>query len=184
MLCVARAGGERREARSGARGLPDRESEQQRGKHPDQQMLHHSVAGGRCLRLRLGGSACGADALAAIVAGLGGHEHVQERSEIDVAACREREPDVGANGVVVAIDLAKIDSYERKNDNRTTVLSRITTLRGQEPWPGYDELTVAEIEAVLGEGDEQRAKDVAAYERAHKNRAGVLRSAERETANA
>ena len=82
------------------------------------------------------------------------------------------------------IDLAKIDSYERKNDNRTTVLSRITALRGQEPWPGYDELTVAEIEAVLGEGDEQRAKDVAAYERAHKNRAGVLRSAERETANA
>jgi hypothetical protein len=27
---------------------------------------------------------------------------------------------------------------------------------------GYDELTVAEVEAVLGEGDEQRAKDVAA----------------------
>ena len=82
------------------------------------------------------------------------------------------------------IDLAKVDSYERKNDNRTTVLSRITALRRQEPWPGYDELTVAEIEAVIGEGDEQRTKDVAAYERAHKNRAGVLRSAERETANA
>jgi len=82
------------------------------------------------------------------------------------------------------IDLAKVDSYERKNDNRTTVLSRISALRRQEPWPGYDELTVAEIEAVLGEGDEQRTKDVAAYERAHKNRAGVLRSAEHETANA
>ena len=36
----------------------------------------------------------------------------------------------------------------------------------------------------IGEGDEQRTKDVAAYERAHKNRTGVLRSAERETANA
>ena len=82
------------------------------------------------------------------------------------------------------IDLAKVDAYERKNDNRTTVLSRVSALRRQEPWPGYDELTVAEIEAVLGEGDEQRTKDVAAYERAHKNRAGVLRSAERETANA
>ena len=82
------------------------------------------------------------------------------------------------------IDLARVDSYERKNDNRTTILSRITTLRRQEPWPGYDELTVAEIEAVIGEGDEQRTKDVAAYERAHKNRTGVLRSAERETANA
>jgi ferritin-like metal-binding protein YciE len=82
------------------------------------------------------------------------------------------------------IELAKVDSYERKNDNRATVLSRITALRGQEPWPGYDELTVAEIEAVLSEGDEQRAKDVVAYERSHKNRAGVLKSAERETSNA
>ncbi len=82
------------------------------------------------------------------------------------------------------VDLAKVDSYERKNDNRTTVLSRITALRRQEPWPGYDELTVAEIEAVIGEGDEQLTKDVAAYERAHKNRTGVLRTAERETANA
>jgi ferritin-like metal-binding protein YciE len=82
------------------------------------------------------------------------------------------------------IDLAKVDSYERKNDNRTTVLTRITALRRHEPWPGYDELTVAEIGAVLGETDGQRTKDVAAYERAHKNRAGVLRSAEREAANA
>ncbi|MGB0096670.1 MAG: hypothetical protein WBP81_29545, partial [Solirubrobacteraceae bacterium] len=81
------------------------------------------------------------------------------------------------------IDLAKIDSYERKHDNRTTVLSRITALRHAEPWPGYDELTVAEIEAVLSEGDEQHLKDLVAYERAHKNRAGVLKAADRETAN-
>jgi ferritin-like metal-binding protein YciE len=82
------------------------------------------------------------------------------------------------------IDLAKVDSYERRNDNRTTVLSRITALRREEPWPGYDELTVAEIEAVVGEGDEQRASDVVSYERAHKNRAGVIHSAERDTAKA
>jgi len=82
------------------------------------------------------------------------------------------------------IDLAKVDSYERKNDNRTTVLSRITSLRGSEPWPGYDELTASEVQSVLGEGDEQRVKDVASYERTHKNRAGVLKAAERETANA
>ena len=82
------------------------------------------------------------------------------------------------------IDLAKVNSYERKSNNRTTVLSRISALRGREPWPGYDELTVAEIEGVLDEGDEQRAKDVVAYERAHKNRAGVLKSAQREAATA
>ena len=33
------------------------------------------------------------------------------------------------------IDLAKVDAYERKNQNRTTVLSRISTLRGDEPSP-------------------------------------------------
>ena len=54
------------------------------------------------------------------------------------------------------IDLAKVDSYERKHQNRTTVLERITSLRGDEPWPGYDELTVAEVQAALGEADDDR----------------------------
>jgi ferritin-like metal-binding protein YciE len=82
------------------------------------------------------------------------------------------------------IDLAKIDSYERKNQNRSTVLSRISSLRGDEPWPGYDELTAAEVQAVLSEGDDERAEQVRSYERAHKNRAGVLKAAEREHSNA
>ncbi len=81
------------------------------------------------------------------------------------------------------IDLAKIDAYERKNQNRTTVLSRITSLRGDEPWPGYDELTASEVQSVLSEGDEERVEQVRAYERSHKNRAGVLKAAERELAN-
>jgi ferritin-like metal-binding protein YciE len=78
------------------------------------------------------------------------------------------------------IDLAKVDSYERKGQNRTTVLNRISSLRGDEPWPGYDELTAAEVQAVLAEGDDERAAQVRSYERAHKNRAGVLKVAERE----
>jgi ferritin-like metal-binding protein YciE len=80
------------------------------------------------------------------------------------------------------IELAKTDAYERKNRNRATVLSRITSLRGDEPWPGYDELTLAEVQAVLSEGDEQRVSQVRAYERSHKNRAGVLKATERELA--
>jgi hypothetical protein len=72
------------------------------------------------------------------------------------------------------VDLAKIDSYERKNENRTTILSRITSLRGSEPWPGYDDLSVDEIRPVLEEGDEERVKRVRSYERSHKNRAGVI----------
>jgi len=82
------------------------------------------------------------------------------------------------------IDLAKIDSYERKNENRTTVLSRITSLRGDEPWPGYDELTASEVQSVLSEADEEHVEQVRVYERSHKNRAGVLKAAERELANA
>jgi ferritin-like metal-binding protein YciE len=82
------------------------------------------------------------------------------------------------------IDLAKIDSYERRHQNRSTVLERVSTLRGSEPWAGYDELTVSEVQAVLSEGDDERAKQIRAYERAHKNRAGVLNAAERELSNA
>jgi ferritin-like metal-binding protein YciE len=82
------------------------------------------------------------------------------------------------------IDLAKVDAYERKNQDRSTILSRIDSLRGNEPWPGYDELTAAEVQAVLSEGDDDRVQQVRAYERSHKNRAGVMQATERELANA
>jgi ferritin-like metal-binding protein YciE len=82
------------------------------------------------------------------------------------------------------IDLAKVNAYERKNQNRSTVTSRINSLQGDEPWPGYDELGVDEVRAVLSEGDETRVKAVRSYERKHKNRAGVLQATERELSNA
>ena len=82
------------------------------------------------------------------------------------------------------IDLAKVDSYERKNQDRTTILSRVTSLRGDEPWPGYDELTAAEVSATLSEGDDELAQKVRSYERAHKNRVSVMKATERELANA
>ena len=50
------------------------------------------------------------------------------------------------------IELAKVNAYERKNQNRSTVTSRIDSLQGDEPWPGYDELAVEEVRAVLSEG--------------------------------
>jgi hypothetical protein len=82
------------------------------------------------------------------------------------------------------IDLAKIDSYERRHQDRSTVRSRVSSLRGSEPWPGYDELTVAEVQAVLAEGDDERVAETRTYERAHKNRTGVMEAAEREPSNA
>ncbi|MEA2256851.1 MAG: hypothetical protein QOG35_2896 [Solirubrobacteraceae bacterium] len=81
-------------------------------------------------------------------------------------------------------DLASVDAYERGNQGRTTILTRIETLRAQAPWAGYDELTAEEIVAVLAEGDDDRAREVVAYERTHKQRVGVLRAAKREGASA
>jgi len=91
---------------------------------------------------------------------------------------------VGRLSELSQIDLAKVDAYERRHQNRSTVLNRVNALRGDEPWAGYDELTVNEIQSVLSEGDEDRAEKVRAYERAHQNRAGVLNAVERELANA
>jgi ferritin-like metal-binding protein YciE len=82
------------------------------------------------------------------------------------------------------VDLAKIDSYERKNENRTTILNRIASLRDEEPWPGYDELSVEKIRAMLDQGDENRVKRVRSYEHSHKNRSGVIDAAERELVKA
>ena len=82
------------------------------------------------------------------------------------------------------VDLAKIDAYERKNENRKTVLARIESLRESEPWPGYDELSVAEIRSVLDEGDKERIRRARSYERTHQNRAGVLDASERQLAKA
>ena len=109
-------------------------------------------------------------------------------SEEDLAIVRydalTAEEIIGRLPELSQIDLAKIQAYERKNQDRTTILSRVTSLQGDEPWAGYDELTAAEVIAVLSEGDEDRSKDVRSYERAHKNRAGVLKAAERELTNA
>jgi ferritin-like metal-binding protein YciE len=83
------------------------------------------------------------------------------------------------------IDLEKIDAYERKNEDRATIISRIASLRASEPWPGYDELNVNEVRAILGERDDDAlTKRVRSYERSHKNRAGILTATERDAAHA
>ncbi len=78
------------------------------------------------------------------------------------------------------VDLAKIDVYERKTDDRTTITQKISSLRADEPWAGYDELSVDEVTSALSGAGEKRIKSVRAYERRHKNRAGVLQRTERE----
>lgn len=87
-------------------------------------------------------------------------------------------------GDLSQIELAKVDAYERRNGDRSTILNKIIILRGQEPWPGYDELNVEEIRTVLSDSGEDRLGEVRSYERSHKNRAGVIQMTERETAHA
>jgi ferritin-like metal-binding protein YciE len=85
---------------------------------------------------------------------------------------------VGKLSELSQIDLAKVDAYERRHENRSTVLSRIDSLRKNEPWPGYDELTVDEIRETLARADAQQSREVREYERRHKERQGVLETAE------
>jgi len=82
------------------------------------------------------------------------------------------------------IDLAKVDGYERRQRNRKTVLDRVSSLRGDEPWPGYDELTASEVVEALSDAGDQRLESVRSYERAHKDRTTVLNAAERQLAHA
>jgi ferritin-like metal-binding protein YciE len=91
---------------------------------------------------------------------------------------------IGRLGDLSQVDLAKVASYERKNQKRSTVLARIDSLQGDEPWPGYDELTADEVRAVLSDSDDDRVTQVRSYERSHKNRAGVLNATERQSATA
>jgi hypothetical protein len=78
------------------------------------------------------------------------------------------------------IELGKVDAYERRHENRRTVLERVSALRGNEPWPGYDELNASEVRAALADATDKRLEAVREYERAHKDRTSVLEVAERE----
>ena len=73
-------------------------------------------------------------------------------------------------------DLREVEAHEQAHHARQTVLQRIESLRGPEPLPGYDELTVPEVQTQLGAGDATRATAVRDYERSHKKREGVLRA--------
>jgi ferritin-like metal-binding protein YciE len=82
------------------------------------------------------------------------------------------------------VDLAKVAAYERRSENRATVLERVSSLQGEEPWTGYDEQSVEQVRSALRDADESRVARVRQYERAHKNRSSVLEATEREAATA
>lgn len=82
------------------------------------------------------------------------------------------------------VDLAKVDVYERKESGRKTIIDRIAELLGDEPWAGFDDANAQDVVERLRDGDDELATQVREYESAHKNRATVLRAAERERTHA
>lgn len=79
-------------------------------------------------------------------------------------------------------ELRMIDAYERKHQNRSTITDKISALSGDEPWSGYDEQSVDAITTVLADADARVAQEVKAYERAHKDRVGVVTTADKRIA--
>jgi hypothetical protein len=85
-------------------------------------------------------------------------------------------------GELTPNDLIKLGEHERTHQKRAVVLADIDALLGNEPWPGYDALDVDGVRFGLDGATRERFVTVLAYERAHKNRAGVVLAAQQKSA--
>ena len=72
------------------------------------------------------------------------------------------------------IELEAVESYERSHQDRQQVLDKLRYMRGREPLPGYDALSVEEIVSALQEADLATISNVRGYERKFANRPDVL----------
>jgi hypothetical protein len=72
------------------------------------------------------------------------------------------------------VELEAVESYERSHRDRRPVLDKLRYMRGREPLPGYDALSVEEIAAALEEADPATIKRVRGYERKFASRRDVL----------
>jgi hypothetical protein len=77
------------------------------------------------------------------------------------------------------IELEAVESYERSHEDRVTVLDKLRYLRGSEPLPGYDALSVKEIVTALEDADLATIKKVRDYERKFTRRRDVAEAAVR-----
>jgi hypothetical protein len=71
-------------------------------------------------------------------------------------------------------ELEAVESYERSHRDRKPVLDKLRYMRGREPLPGYDALSVEEIVVALKEADLATIQKVRGYERKFANRSEVL----------
>ena len=72
------------------------------------------------------------------------------------------------------IELEAVEAYERSHKSRERVLDKLRYMRGSEPLPGYDALSVEEIVNALEPADPVTIKRIRGYERKFANRTAVL----------
>jgi hypothetical protein len=72
------------------------------------------------------------------------------------------------------VELEAAERYERSHKDRKPVLAKLRYMRGREPLPDYDALSVEEIRAALKDADLDTIKKVRAYERKFARRPDVL----------
>lgn len=76
-------------------------------------------------------------------------------------------------------ELRAIDVHESQNADRSEIRDRIAELTCDEPWIGYDTQDVEVIIRLLRKSGSAQACEVHAYERAHRDRAGIVSAADK-----
>jgi hypothetical protein len=72
------------------------------------------------------------------------------------------------------IELEAVEAYERSHQSRQPVLDKLRWMRGSEPLPGYDALSVEDIITALKTSNSTTIKKVRGYERKFANRPEIL----------
>ena len=117
-------------------------------------------------------------------------------AKLDQMVIGQREPEVAlplagyddltAKEVVAQLNsltipqLLVLRDYEMSRDNRVTVVREIDNRVNRMPVPGYDQLTVEEIEPLLPALTEPQLDYLVRYEANHENRVTLLRAIEQE----
>jgi hypothetical protein len=113
-------------------------------------------------RLSPGESTVQADSVADAALPFAGYDRLDARKVIDALSDHSQ------------IELEAVEAYERSHKSRDPVLDKLRYMRGSEPLPGYDALSVEEILSALDGADPATIKDVRGYERKFANRPAVL----------
>ena len=77
------------------------------------------------------------------------------------------------------VELAAVEAYERSHMERPQVLDKLRYMRTNEPLPGYDGLSPAQISEALAGADAETVKAVRDYERKFAHRPQVMDEAAR-----